>query len=566
MSDAISQAIDCARNGNFIEARKLAEDYLTQCADDAQTWHLLGYLDEMSGSTDQAIQRYQKATELNPGIADYYSDLGLVLFKVNRLSDAENSLRNALELDPKHHHAAYNLALLLNRRNRFTEALSVLFPFDNCNDPSGETDLLLGILYRSLFRNQVALIHAKRSANLNPENAEAWALLADLHEHLNQLTEAENCLNEGLARVPNLPSLLLIKARLLRREKKFKEVTDTISMIQMDRVPDSLAANLLNECGTSLDRLNHPREAMEKFVAAKYRQSLSQPDISELASAYLGFIKEALTLDYNTLARQGMPSDEPDPVFLIGFPRSGTTLLDQILDSHSSIQTLEEKPLIANLVDSNHELFKAVDNRVLPLQANDRHKLQALYFKHAAQYVKTAPDKVWIDRNPHNLALVHQILQIFPRARFILALRHPCDVVLSCQMHLFNQNPAMEHCLTLEGTARLYATVMQLWQTFKEKLHPKHHVIRYENLVTQFDEELDDLLDFLNLPWEENVRKYNEHAKNRGFINTPSYLQVVEPLYTRASGRWMRYKNELAPVLPILEPAIHSLGYDLPPD
>ncbi len=379
---------------------------------------------------------------------------------------------------------------------------------------------------------------------------------------MNRLDEAQEYTNRGRVLAPNLPALREIQARLLRREKRFDEAIQAISELNLDSIPDELASRMLNERGTNLDRLGHPAEAMEKFLSAKARQARSLPNISIEAQTYLARLDKTLTLDYSQLAHQATPDSEPEPAFLIAFPRSGTTLLDQILDSHPRIQTLEEKPLIITLIEAHPEIFDTADSCIRPLAPAVRQHLQQLFFELVSRHLKILPGNILVDKLPLNITRVHQILQIFPRARFILALRHSCDVVLSCQMHLFKLNAAMAHFQTLEGTARMYAKVMQLWQKFNQDLLPSHYVVRYENLVGgQFEAEIRGLLEFLNLPWDESLRQHTEHAKNRGRINTPSYHQVAEPLYTRASGRWERYRNELAPALPILKPAMRYLGY-----
>lgn len=566
METVISQAIDFARNGKLDEARSLAKENLANHPDDAETWHLLGLLDNMTGSPASAIERFQRAIALNPNVAKYHSNFGNALLQTNQKVEAEREYRLALELEPGHQSAAFNLASLLSEQSRDAEALAILAPFANVKDPSGDTDCLLGVLYRETKQEHEALAHFQSAAACNPGKAEIWAQWASLLELMNRLDEARENVERGLLIAPNLPSLREIKAKLLRREKHYKEAIQALEDLPVDSLPDPIASRLLNEWGTNLDRLDHPAEAMEKFVAAKKRQALSLPDISAQARDYLARLDEALTLDYSQLAQQSIPDNDPEPVFLIAFPRSGTTLLDQILDSHPSIQTIEERPLVISVLEAHPEVFDLADKYVRPLDPAIRQRLQQLYFELAAQYVKIVPGNVLVDKLPLSITRVPQILQIFPRARFILALRHSCDVVLSSQMHLFKPNAAMAHFQKLEDTARLYAKVMQLWQKFNEELQPSLHVVRYENLVSNFEEEISGLLGYLKLPWDENLRKHTEHARSRGRINTPSYHQVAEPLYTRASGRWIRYRRELEPVLPILKPAMDYLGYSAAPE
>lgn len=561
MSPAISQAIDYARQGKTAEARQLAESHLDDHPHDPETWHLLGLLDNLTGSPATAIERFQRAIALDPTVAKYHTNFGNALLRTSRLVDAERAYRRALELERGYHAAAFNLASLLHEQDRLQEALAILVPFDNGQDVTGATDRLLGILYQGADQEQKAIACYKCALARNPEDAEVWARLAYLQELTNLVDEAQASVDRGLAVAPDLPSLQVIKARLLRRADQFEEAIRTLGALALGTVSDPVAAVALNEWGTNLDRLDRPAEAMEKFIAAKKRQTQSMPDIAQESTAYMARLDTSLTRDYRRLAQQITSGTDPEPVFLIGFPRSGTTLLEQILDSHPAIQTLEEKPLIASIVDAYPGHFETPDHSAQPLSPSVRYHLQKLYFELASQHVEIVPGSVWVDKFPLNIVRVHEILQIFPRARFILALRHSCDVVLSSQLHLFKPNAAMAHLQTLEDAARLYAKVMQLWRKFDDELRPSHWVVRYESVISRFEEETGDLLAYLNLTWDEAMRRHSEHARGRARINTPSYGQVTEPLYNRAVGRWQRYRRELAPVLPILEPVMQYLGY-----
>jgi hypothetical protein len=150
--------------------------------------------------------------------------------------------------------------------------------------------------------------------------------------------------------------------------------------------------------------------------------------------------------------------------------------------------------------------------------------------------------------------------RLFPASRFIFALRDPRDVVLSCFMQGFDLNEAMRHFLSLEETARYYAAVMGVGADAAERLGPRLHRVRYEDVVADTEGEARRLLAFLGLAWEPAVLEFQKTARSRR-INTPSYSQVAEPIYTRAKERWRRYETQLAPVLPVLEPFVKRFGY-----
>jgi hypothetical protein len=169
--------------------------------------------------------------------------------------------------------------------------------------------------------------------------------------------------------------------------------------------------------------------------------------------------------------------------------------------------------------------------------------------------------KLIVDKYPLNIAHVGFIHRVFPDAKFILALRHPCDCVLSCFMQTFKLNEAMMNFLSLERSAELYAAIMELWSAYRAKLNLNVHVLKYEDLVQDLEGTCKPLISFLGLEWDDNLHNYQKTAAERGSINTPSYDQVVQPLYKQASGRWTSYRKQMEPVLPMLQPWIKAFGY-----
>jgi hypothetical protein len=154
------------------------------------------------------------------------------------------------------------------------------------------------------------------------------------------------------------------------------------------------------------------------------------------------------------------------------------------------------------------------------------------------------------------------IWRLFPRAKLIFALRHPCDVCLSGFMQRFRQNDAFANFSTLADTVRVYDSTMRLWQLYVSALGLEHHVVRYERLIDDPRAEMRSLIDYLGLPWDDKVLDHTRRARERGRIWTSSYHQVTEPIYGHARYRWERYRKHLAPHLQQLAPHIAGFGYD----
>jgi hypothetical protein len=188
--------------------------------------------------------------------------------------------------------------------------------------------------------------------------------------------------------------------------------------------------------------------------------------------------------------------------------------------------------------------------------------LRGAYFEELDRHLDgDRRDALVVDKLPLNAVRAGLIHRMFPNAKFLFALRHPCDSVLSCFMQRFGLNNAMAQFLDLGDAARYYDKVMSLWMQYRAVLPLDVHTLRYEDLVRDFRTTIGDVLDFLALDWDDSVFDYIDTAKKRGKINTPSHDQVIQPLYSRASGRWRKYEDQMKPVLPLLLPWAERFGY-----
>jgi hypothetical protein len=247
---------------------------------------------------------------------------------------------------------------------------------------------------------------------------------------------------------------------------------------------------------------------------------------------------------------------------MVGFPRSGTTLLDTVLRSHPDIVVVEEMPLIERVKTELGQppTFATLD----ALEPDGILRLRAAYLDELRHHLGDGlKDRLVVDKLPLNLVNAGLIHRVFPEAKFIVALRHPCDCVLSCFMQNFRLNDAMANFLDLKQAARLYDLAMTLWMQYQQKLGLDVGYLKYEDLVLDLRSATEPLLGFLGLKWDDALMNYQETALSRGRINTPSYNQVTQKLYTQASGRWQNYRAQMAPVLPILEPWSEQWGYPM---
>jgi hypothetical protein len=255
-----------------------------------------------------------------------------------------------------------------------------------------------------------------------------------------------------------------------------------------------------------------------------------------------------------------VPTDrEPPPVFLVGFPRSGTTLTGQLLAAHSGIHTLDERPTLAPVITDfgTEERLELIADLSPETIVAHRTRYRQLLRDMAGTEGR---GRLIVDKNPLYLCYLGLIRRFFPEARVIVIHRDPRDVCLSNFMQDFALSPFMQNFLTLEHTVAFYDTVMNLFYHFRANLDLAMLEVRYEDLVADFREAAGRMMSFLGLEWEEGIASFYEQAQRR-FIRTPSYQQVIQPIYSSAKGRWRNYEAQLAPHLARLQPHIEDLGY-----
>ena len=244
------------------------------------------------------------------------------------------------------------------------------------------------------------------------------------------------------------------------------------------------------------------------------------------------------------------------PAFLIGFPRSGTTLADTFLMGHPDVAVLEERHLLGAAEIAFGDMRRLPDASPEQLLA-----ARMAYLAELGRYVDDSFGGVVVDKQPLNMTGVPFIAGIFPDAKLIFAQRHPCDVVLSAFMQSFALNPAMASFLDVGDAADLYDAAMELFQLGRSRTAIPIHDLVYERLVDEPEPTLRSLLDFLGLEWRPEILDHRRTARDRGAVVTASYDQVVEPLSKAPRGRWRRYRKQLEPVLPVLLPWAERLGY-----
>jgi Tfp pilus assembly protein PilF len=507
------------------------------------------------GDREAAARAYREAIAASPKFAEAHNNLAMLLRDGGDVAGALGHFRAAARLMPESPQCLVNYGCALLETGRPAEAVGA---FDRAlarDDAFMSALANLATALRALGDEARAETVYRRILALRPDHVGTRYLLAELLEAANR-TEA---LRETVAGpdVPDSadPRLALARAWLHRRDgddAAARRVLDASHEIADQPGLNAERAALLGAlCDGDGDRA-----AAFRHFAASGRHALATPaGRAADAARYRARIDSyrlGITAD-RVSGWRGIAVDDrrADPVFLVGFPRSGTTLLDTALFGHPGIAVVEEKSAIDTVRNRMEARHGTGPDALAALTAADIAAMRRDYFRIVdAALGKAAHGRVVVDKQPLNLVEAALIHRLFPHARFLLALRHPADCVLSCFMQNFALNDAMANLTTIADAAALYDRTMTLWQHYRAVLPLEVHELRYEALVGDFDRTVGDALAFIGVDWDANVRNFNATALARGRVDTPSYAQVTRPLSVGAIGRWRRYRAEMAPVLP----------------
>jgi tetratricopeptide (TPR) repeat protein len=413
--------------------------------------------------------------------------------------------------------------------------------------------------------------YLQRAADEKDATPEMLAELAELYERLRRLPEANQLIERALRMNPTCPLALLGRARLERQAKRL-ESAEAILRTFPTNAHRFLRVRAGYELGGVLDRQGRYDEAMDAFLKAK---SILLPDAVPFAASLqtihtrLQILAKNLDADlFQRWQAAGRDLQPPHRLALLGgHPRSGTTLLEQVVDSHPEIVSVEETEIF------HDEAYLSLSRRLPPnspmvpvLEAATTEELQKArgdYFRFMELALgQPVGDRLLIDKNPSLTFLIPALVRIFPEIKLLIALRDPRDVVLSCFMQPFyviaQTNSAY---LSLAGTAQEYAAVMGIWLAVKPWLKNPWLEVRYEDMVSDLESVARPTLAFLGAPWDAKVLGFDEHARQKT-VRSPTYADVTQPVYKSAMGRWRHYQKYLDPHLAKLEPFVTAFGYE----
>jgi tetratricopeptide (TPR) repeat protein len=390
----------------------------------------------------------------------------------------------------------------------------------------------------------------KRVTELAPGTAPGFAGLATTSAALGHSDDARRYATQAYDLAPNDPAACMALARCEMTDGNFARAVAVLRTTALDQV------ELLTLLGDALDRLGNFEDAFDAYAKANQRvaQMHQMSDEAPRPRDCIDAMEQAITslrpgAWKATLGRAS--SDAVRHIFLLGFPRSGTTLVEQALASLPDVVTLEEMP---TLEDASDLLTGDGILRLATLPENEMDSLQAAYWRRVADSGIDVAGKTFVDMDPSKSSGLPVIARLFPEAKIIIMRRDPRDVVWSCFRRAFVRNAVTLEFTSLDRTAIHYASIMRLIRASTDTLTLDAHSIVYEELVRDFDATTRDLCRFIDVPWSAVMRDFATTAR-LGRVKTASAVQVRGALFDGA-GQWRNYADKLEPVMPILEPWI----------
>jgi tetratricopeptide (TPR) repeat protein len=423
--------------------------------------------------------------------------------------------------------------------------------------------------------------YMRRATEQKDATAETWMRLAGFLESARKVSESAQCIEQALRLDPSFPDIPLVRAQLERHAGHWEEAEKLFRSILPTSNP-RLRLQCLYELSAVLDRQGRYDEAMAALIEAK-APFQDQAGMFRLKreTRYRTRRKVVAGMSGALLQRWSGAGSQLQPArrlaLLSGHPRSGTTLLEQVLDSHPDIVAAEEatifhqevcvplaktRPPDADSADPSAFQLKLEALEAAPVELLRR--LRENYFRSMEQCVgQPLAGRLVVDKNPMFSLLISGFPRVFPEAKLLVALRDPRDVCLSCFFQFLHPNIDTWHSayINLSDIVEHYVEEMTLWRTLAPLMPGQYLEVRYEDMVEDLESVARKTLEFLDVPWDPGVMRFYEQAGQKA-MRHPNYENVSKPVYNRARQRWRHYEKYFQPYLEKLEPFVKAFGYD----
>lgn len=558
------------KNEHYHEAETAFQHVLNQYPNDPEAHSNLGVLWMECGDLDKAQNYFQRALYLDSSYVGAYINLGHLFEERNNIPQSQKHYKKALDLEPTNQ----QVKALLDTDNHEYESAEVAWRKSIKLKPN-EQDGYLGLasLFSKQGRYEDAQAMFKLVESIAGGSVKLYSQWSKMEESFHNLDAAECLAKKAVELNPGYVGYFLLQAKVLRRRKQYEAALQVLHQVKAADIDSKqLQAEYWFELGRIQDKLGCYKEAFDAYNAANQIKndyigaSYSAEEDEKWLHEHRVFYSHK---SWKQLKKVQLKSKRtiPTPIFIVGFPRSGTSLLEQMLGSHPQIAAAGELSYIdtlakrkcAEILGSKEVYPKCLMDPLAPLNQDGLELLRDFYLANMKALGVTDEVTTWVtDKMPHNILYMGLINLLFPESPIIHITRHPLDACLSAYSADFKNGH--RYTSSLASTAIHYKKVMEALAHYKQILDLPLLEIRYEDLVGDQESMIHRLLDFIGVPWDDCCL---QHHKSKRMVRTASYEQVTQKVYSSSVYRYQNYREAVEPIIPILESTIQSFGYSV---
>ena len=578
----LKRAQQALEQGQWAEGKRLYQQLAPKLATDPDLWTNLGYLHSKLGEASDALRCFEKAANVGPQRAEAHLNLGKSYADLGELEKAAQAYGEAVRLKPDWTMALFDYAHTLHRLGRLPEAIDHYrrtLALDS-NDIDAMVNLA-GAL--SAIQQQVEASNCIQSVlDRVPTHPQALLLAANIERQRGALDKALHYAQILRTNHPRQPSAVVAEAQILERQGNWQAAYTLIAPWLTGQTIHPPIAILFAKLCQQMDRCDDATSLLEKSIAqpmvsrqshvdlhyaagelydtlGRYEQAIQHIDQANKmalagfdSDAHQHFVDQIIERFDRNFFRQMATADKRSkpPLFIIGMPRSGTTLVEQILASHADIVAAGELPFIDEI---GRQTSQQLSGQPFPagltqLTPDRLDKMARRYLEQTAPFI--ADHRYVSDKMPQNFFYLGLIALLFPNAKIIHCQRNPLDTCLSCYFQNFNIGQGYSNDLT--SLAHYYNDYQRLMQHWDDALPLEILHISYEALIHEPQSNIQRMTDYLDLPWDDQCLTFYNNPRH---VATASYQQVIQPLYSHSIGRWKHYQHHLQPLIDALHNA-----------
>ena len=561
-SETIKQLVILYNNKELNSLLKRGKELLSQYPEAFFIWNILGAALMDLGSTEEAAEAFKKVIYLNPKYADGFSNLGVILKKQGKLEDAAKAFEKAIALKPNYAEAYNNLGVTLEQNGNLNKAINLYKKSIILKPNYVEAYNNLGNVLKSQGKLKEAIDAYEKAISINPKYAEAFNNLGVAFQSQHRSAEALTAYKNAISLKPEYASAYNNSGVILEAQGKFSEASEAYKKA-LTLKPDYCEAhrNLSNftnyqpknsQIGVVSDLLKRKDLSEKDKCNLHYAMAKMMEDLGDFSKAYEHYSvggalrkKELLYKPENdsllfSKIKETFPSLETQsikksnkqlkhtPVFILGMPRSGTTLVEQIISCHSNVQGAGELDLLRRL---GHSLACGQEK----IESKNLLNLRSSYL---AELKNISCEKPFVtDKMPTNFLYIGLILTALPEAKIIHVKRDPKATCWSNFKHYFS-GKGLKYSYDINDTIHFFSLYKDLLQYWNKKYRERIYSLNYEKLTIEQELETKKLIEYIGLDWEDACLSPHKNTRN---VQTASVKQVRNRVYTGSSKAWQRY-------------------------